>query len=52
LGDANLAETALRFTLSNDAVSTVIHGMRRVRNVEANAAVSAKGALDIETMAR
>lgn len=51
LGDRNLAETALRFTLSNDAVSTVIPGMRRVKNVEANAAVSAKGALDAGTVA-
>jgi aryl-alcohol dehydrogenase-like predicted oxidoreductase len=31
-----MAETALRFVLSHDAVSTVIAGMRSVRNVEQN----------------
>jgi aryl-alcohol dehydrogenase-like predicted oxidoreductase len=35
-----VAETALRFVLANPAVSTVIPGMRTVRNVERNAAVS------------
>jgi aryl-alcohol dehydrogenase-like predicted oxidoreductase len=35
-----LPETALRFVLSAPAVSTVIPGMRSVRNVERNAAVS------------
>lgn len=35
-----LAELALRFCLSHDAVSTVIPGMRRVSSVEANVAVS------------
>jgi aryl-alcohol dehydrogenase-like predicted oxidoreductase len=34
-----LAEVALRYVLSHDAVSTVIAGMRTVRNVERNAAV-------------
>jgi aryl-alcohol dehydrogenase-like predicted oxidoreductase len=34
-----LAEVALRFILSNPAVSTVIPGMRTVRNVERNCAV-------------
>jgi aryl-alcohol dehydrogenase-like predicted oxidoreductase len=43
--DRPLAETALRFCLSNPAVSTVIPGMRRVRNVESNAAVSELGPL-------
>ncbi|MEV7216937.1 aldo/keto reductase [Kitasatospora cineracea] len=37
--DGQLAETALRFVLSEPAVSTVIPGMRSVRNVERNAAV-------------
>ncbi|MGW4813052.1 aldo/keto reductase [Kitasatospora cineracea] len=37
--DGELAETALRFVLSAPAVSTVIPGMRSVRNVERNAAV-------------
>jgi aryl-alcohol dehydrogenase-like predicted oxidoreductase len=35
-----LAETALRFVLSEPTVSTVIPGMRSVRNVERNVAVS------------
>jgi aryl-alcohol dehydrogenase-like predicted oxidoreductase len=34
-----LAETALRYILSHEAVSTVIPGMRSVRNVERNAAL-------------
>ncbi|HEV7626610.1 MAG TPA: aldo/keto reductase, partial [Streptomyces sp.] len=34
-----IAEVALRYVLSRDAVSTVIAGMRTVRNVERNAAV-------------
>jgi aryl-alcohol dehydrogenase-like predicted oxidoreductase len=46
-----VATTALRFTLSNDVVSTVIPGMRRVKNVDANAAVSAAGPLSPETLA-
>ncbi len=33
-----IAETALRFILSSDAVSTVIPGMRSIRNVERNCA--------------
>jgi aryl-alcohol dehydrogenase-like predicted oxidoreductase len=33
-----IAETALRYILSHDAVSTVIPGMRSVRNVERNCA--------------
>ena len=36
---ADLAEIALRYVLSHPAVSTVIPGMRTVRNVERNAAV-------------
>ncbi len=38
-----LASTALRFTLTPGAVSTVIPGMRKVRNVSANLAVSSMG---------
>ena len=34
-----IAEVALRYVLSQEAVSTVIAGMRTVRNVERNAAV-------------
>ncbi|MGJ5819622.1 aldo/keto reductase [Paludibaculum fermentans] len=40
-----LAETALRFCISHPAVSTVIPGMRKIRNVEQNMAVSEKGVL-------
>jgi aryl-alcohol dehydrogenase-like predicted oxidoreductase len=36
----SLPELALRFCLADDAVSTVIPGMRRIATVEANAAVS------------
>jgi aryl-alcohol dehydrogenase-like predicted oxidoreductase len=36
----DMAETALRFVLSAPAVSTVIPGMRTIRNVERNSAVS------------
>jgi aryl-alcohol dehydrogenase-like predicted oxidoreductase len=40
IGRDELAETALRYVLSAPQVSTVIPGMRTVRNVERNAAVS------------
>ncbi|WP_407571284.1 aldo/keto reductase [Deinococcus altitudinis] len=40
IGTDQLPETALRFTLSHPAVSTVIVGMRSVRNVERNAALA------------
>lgn len=46
-----LAETALRYTISDPAVSSTIPGMRTVRNVERNAAVSAKGPLDQAALA-
>jgi len=48
--NGSLAEIALRFTISDPAVSTVIPGMRTVRNVERNAAVSDKGPLDAATL--
>ena len=35
-----IAEVALRYVLSHPAVSTVIPGMRSVRNVERNMAVA------------
>lgn len=42
-----IAEFALRYVLDNPAVSTIIPGMRTVRNVERNAAVSdGKGLTD------
>ncbi len=40
-----LPEIALQFCLSHPAVSTVIPGMRRVRNVESNCAVPDRGSL-------
>ena len=49
--DGTLPEIALRFCLSNPSVSTVIPGMRKVRNVEANCNVSNKGPLDENTLA-
>jgi len=42
---STMAEVALRFVLTNPDVSTVIPGMRRVRNVHANAAAAAAGPL-------
>jgi aryl-alcohol dehydrogenase-like predicted oxidoreductase len=38
IGREAIAETALRYVLSSDAVSTVIPGMRSIRNVERNVA--------------
>ena len=40
-----LAEVALRFCLSHQAVSTVIPGMRSVKHVESSCAVSDRGPL-------
>jgi aryl-alcohol dehydrogenase-like predicted oxidoreductase len=40
IAEERLAETALRFVLGEPAVSTVIPGMRSLRNVERNVAVS------------
>ena len=40
-----LAEVALRFCLSHPAVSTVIPGMRKLRHVESNCALSDQGPL-------
>ncbi len=45
-----LPEIALRFCLSNSAVSTVIPGMRRVSTVESSCAVSDEGPLDDQLM--
>lgn len=53
--EGSLPEIALRFCLSHPAVSTVIPGMRRVRNAEMNTAVSDLGPLEdtvVETLAR
>jgi aryl-alcohol dehydrogenase-like predicted oxidoreductase len=46
-----LAEVALRYILSHPAVSTVIPGMRSVRNVERNAAVGDGRGLPAEQVA-
>ncbi len=48
--DGSLADIALRFTISHPAVSTVIPGMRTVRNVERNIAAGARGPLDAATL--
>jgi aryl-alcohol dehydrogenase-like predicted oxidoreductase len=47
-----LAEVALRFILGNPAVSTVIPGMRTVRNVERNCAVGDGRGLPEEQLER
>lgn len=48
----SLPEIALRFCLSNSAVTTVIPGMRRVRNVESNCAISDLGPLPGDVMSK
>lgn len=45
-----LPEMALRFILSNETVSTIIPGMRKLRNVDANTAASDAGPLSGETL--
>jgi aryl-alcohol dehydrogenase-like predicted oxidoreductase len=47
-----LPEIALRFCLSHPAVSSVIPGMRRIRNVESNCAVPDKGPLEKNILER
>ena len=46
IAEEDIAETALRYVLSEPTVSTVIPGMRSKRNVERNIAVSDGGGLD------
>lgn len=48
----SMAELALRWILQNDDVATIIPGMRRTRNVEANCAVSDGNRLDARLMDR
>jgi aryl-alcohol dehydrogenase-like predicted oxidoreductase len=43
--DSSMPELALRFILSNPTVSTIIPGMRKLKNVEANIAASDRGKL-------
>jgi len=50
--DMSLPETALRFILENPTVSTVIPGMRKLRHVESNLAVSDGRRLSPDDMAR
>jgi aryl-alcohol dehydrogenase-like predicted oxidoreductase len=45
-----LPEMALRFILSNETVSTIIPGMRKLRNVDANTAASDAGPLSAKTL--
>jgi aryl-alcohol dehydrogenase-like predicted oxidoreductase len=45
---STMAETALRFILSNPVVGTTIPGMRKLKNVEANCAASTAGPLPVE----
>lgn len=52
IDEGNLANTALRFILSEPAVSTVIPGMRSLRNVERNVAASDAGPLPAEQRER
>ena len=46
-----LAEIALQFCLSHNAVTTVIPGMRRIETVEMNCRVANSGPLDAKTLA-
>ncbi|HEX8187274.1 MAG TPA: aldo/keto reductase [Pyrinomonadaceae bacterium] len=46
----SMPEMALRFILSNPAVSTIIPGMRKLKNVESNAAASDAGPLPVELL--
>lgn len=47
----NMAELAMRWILQNPDVSTVIPGMRKIKNVEANIGASDGKALDADLMA-
>ena len=46
----SMAEAALRFTISFPAVTTVIPGMRKEKNVLHNVASVEKGSLSAETL--
>jgi aryl-alcohol dehydrogenase-like predicted oxidoreductase len=52
IDDSQLAETALRFVLSEPVVSTVIPGMRSIRHVERNIAASDAGPLSEDERGR
>jgi aryl-alcohol dehydrogenase-like predicted oxidoreductase len=51
VGTDDVPDLALRYVLAHPAVSTVIAGMRTVRNVERNAATSDRGDLPAEQLA-
>jgi aryl-alcohol dehydrogenase-like predicted oxidoreductase len=44
----NMPEMALRFILNNPTVSTIIPGMRKLANVEANISAASKGPLPVD----
>ena len=46
-----LPELALRFVLSNDAVSTVLTGVRSIEELESNVAAAEKGPLPENVLA-
>jgi aryl-alcohol dehydrogenase-like predicted oxidoreductase len=54
VGESNgtVAEVALRFRLSAPEVSTVIPGMRKMRHAEVNTAVSERGPLPQDVLAK
>jgi len=45
---STMAEMALRFILNNPVVSTIIPGMRKLKNVEANVAAGKAGPLPLD----
>jgi aryl-alcohol dehydrogenase-like predicted oxidoreductase len=47
-----MPEMAMRFILNNPIVSTIIPGMRKVKNVEANAAACNAGPLPVELFSK
>lgn len=49
--NSTMPEMALRFILSNPTVSTIIPGMRKIKNVENNIAASNKGTLPADLLA-
>lgn len=50
--DSSMSEMALRFILSHPAVSTIIPGMRKLKNVDSNMAAGDSGPLDAELLAK
>jgi aryl-alcohol dehydrogenase-like predicted oxidoreductase len=50
--DMTMPDMAMRFILANSDVSTIIPGMRQIKNVEANLAASEAGPLDPKLIAQ